>query len=196
MAARAPVEAGGEEANGCVLSAKRPTGTVETARLLLRPLTPGDVDAIFAIIGDPIAMRHYARSFTHEDAREWIERNLRRYENDGHGIMAAVLKSSGELLGDCGIARQTVEGETMLEAGYHLRRDHWGNGYATEAARACIASAFRDLGADKIVALIRPENVASRRVAERNEMRPERQVMHTGLLHVLYVINREEHGQA
>jgi len=51
---------------------------LETERLLLRPLTYGDVDAIFAIIGDPITMRYYARSFAREDAVEWVERNLRR----------------------------------------------------------------------------------------------------------------------
>ncbi len=179
-----------------MLSAKSrsSTETLETPRLVLRPLTRDDVDAIFAIIGDPIAMQYYPRSFTREDAVEWIDRNLRRYENDGHGIMALVLKSTGEVIGDCGIVRQIVEGEPMLEVGYHLRRDNWGQGYATEAARACIDYAFRDLGAEKVVALIRPENVPSRRVAERNGMHAERQVMHSDLPHLLYVMTRETHG--
>jgi len=172
-----------------MLSAKfrSSTATLETPRLILRPLTRDDVDAIFAIIGDPIAMQYYPRSFTREDAVEWIDRNLRRYENDGHGIMALVLKRTGEVIGDCGIARQIVEDEPMLEVGYHLLRDHWGHGYATEAARVCIDYALRDLGAEKVVALIRPENVPSRRVAERNGMQAERQVMHAGLPHLLYV---------
>ncbi len=179
-----------------MLSAKSrgSTETLETPRLVLRPLTRDDVDAIFAIIGDPIAMQYYPRSFTREDAVEWIDRNLRRYENDGHGILALVLKSTGEVVGDCGIVRQIVEGEPMLEVGYHLRRDNWGQGYATEAARACIDYAFRDLGAEKVVALIRPENVPSRRVAERNGMHAERQVMHSDLPHLLYVMTRETHG--
>ena len=164
-----------------------PIAIIETPRLILRPLTNTDVDAIFAIIGDPITMQYYDRSFTREDAVEWVERNLRRYEQDGHGIMAAELKSGGELIGDCGIAKQIVEGNPMLEVGYHFRRDHWGHGYATEAARACMDYAFRELGAARIVSLIRPENTPSRHVAERNGMRVERQVEHAGLPHLLYV---------
>ncbi len=168
---------------------------LETERLLLRPLAPDDVDAIFAIIGDPVAMRYYPRTFTREDAVEWIERNQLRYES-GHGIMAVLLKANDELVGDCGLVQQTVEGESMLEVGYHLRRDHWGHGYATEAARACMDHGFRRCGADRIVSLIRPENVPSRRVAERNGMQVEREVVHQGLAHLLYVITRESYGQA
>jgi RimJ/RimL family protein N-acetyltransferase len=181
------MEAGLEKSAGQVL---------RTERLGLRRFCRDDVDAIFAVIGDPITMQYYPHSYTYEDAVEWIERNLRRYQEDGHGIMAVVLNSTGEMIGDCGIARQEVEGESMLEVGYHLHRDQWRCGYATEAARACIEYAFRDLRAQKVVALIRPENAPSRRVAERNGMRVERQVMHAGLPHLLYAITRENHGQA
>jgi RimJ/RimL family protein N-acetyltransferase len=169
---------------------------IQTARLTLRPLTLADVDAMFAIIGDPIAMQYYPRIFTRRDAVEWVERNQGRYENDGYGILAMALKGTIELIGDCGIVRQTVEEEPMLEVGYHLRRDQWGHGYATEAARACMDYAFGELGAAKVVSLIRPENTPSRRVAERNEMQVERQVMHDGLPHLLYVMKRETYGQA
>ncbi|HUI84110.1 MAG TPA: GNAT family N-acetyltransferase [Candidatus Binatia bacterium] len=162
----------------------------------LRRLCPADVDAIFAIIGDPIAMQYFPRSYTWEDAVEWIERNLRRYERDGYGIMAIVLNTTGDVIGDCGIARQDVEGESMLEVGYHLRRDHWGHGYATEAARACMDYAFRELGAGKVVALIRPGNMPSRRVAERNGMRVERQVTHAGLPHLMYAAGNRHLPQA
>jgi [ribosomal protein S5]-alanine N-acetyltransferase len=168
---------------------------IQTARLTLRPLTLADVDAILAIIGDPIAMQFYPRTFTRKDAVEWVERNQRRYENEGCGILAMALKGTVELIGDCGIVRQTVEEEPMLEVGYHLRRDQWGHGYATEAARACMDYAFSELAAVKVVSLIRPENTPSRRVAERNGMQVERQVMHDGLPHLLYVMKRETYGQ-
>jgi len=110
--------------------------------------------------------------------------------------MAAVLKGSGEVIGDCGIAKQVVEGETMLEVGYHFRREHWGHGYATEAARACMDYAFGTLGAAKVVSLILAENMPSRRVAERNGMKVERQVMFEGLPHLMYAKLREDYGQA
>ncbi len=172
-----------------------PTANIETPRLLLRPMTPADVDAIFAIIGDPIAMQYYPRPYTREEAAEWIERNVRRYENGEYGLLAVVLKSSGEVIGDCGLSWQSADDEPVLELGYHLRRDHWGHGYATEAARACMNYAFRELQLDKLVSLIRAENRPSRRVAERNGMQGGRQVMHAGLPHLMYAITRENYGQ-
>ncbi len=163
---------------------------LETERLILRRLRPDDVDAIFAVIGDPVAMQYFPRTYDRKDAEEWIERNLRRYAEHGHGIYAVVLKTSGDVIGDCGLAIQQIEDGPELEVGYHLRRDHWGHGYATEAARACIAYAFRELSAEKVVSLIRPENLPSRRVAERNGMQIDRQVTHSGLPHLVYAISK------
>jgi RimJ/RimL family protein N-acetyltransferase len=105
-----------------------------------------------------------------------------------------MLKESGEVIGDCGIIKQDVEGETAMEVGYHFRRDQWGRGYATEAARACMGLAFHVFGADKVISLIRHENVPSRRVAERNGMKLEREVVHYGLPHLVYAMRREEYG--
>ena len=96
------------------------------------------------------------------------------------------------LIGDCGIIKQDIEGEVAMEVGYHFRRDQWGHGYATEAARACMGLAFQRFGAEKVISLIRPENMPSRRVAERNGMRLERQVVHYGLPHLVYAMRREE----
>ncbi len=169
---------------------------LETTRLLLRPFTRSDVDAMFAIIGDPVAMQYYPRTFTHEDAADWIDRNLRRYENDEYGLLAVVLKDSGEMIADCGLSWQSADGEPVLELGYHLRRDHWGHGYATEAARACMDYAFRELAVEKLVSLILEQNGASQRVAQRNGMRVERQVMHSGRPHLMYAITRENYAQA
>ncbi len=89
-----------------------------------------------------------------------------------------------------------MEGEPALEVGYHFSRDHWGHGYATEAARACMGLAFHAFGAGKVISLIRPENLPSRRVAERNGMQIERQVVHYGLPHLVYAMRRENYGQA
>jgi [ribosomal protein S5]-alanine N-acetyltransferase len=169
---------------------------VETTRLRLRRLRPDDADAIFAIVGNGVAMKYYPRTFNRRDAEEWIERNLRRYDEHGHGLFAVTLRESGEVIGDCGIVKQHIEGEVALEVGYHFRRDQWGHGYATEAARACMGLAFHAFGAERVISLIRPENVPSRRVAERNGMKPERQVMHYGLPHLVYAMRREDYGQA
>ena len=158
----------------------------------MRRFRHDDVDAVFDIIGDDVAMQYYPRTFDREDARQWVERNLSRYAEHGHGLYAVMLKGNEDVIGDCGVILQIVEGQKQLEVGYHFRRDHWGQGYATEAARACIGLAFQSLGAEKVISLIRPENVPSRRVAERNAMKLERQVMHYNLPHLVYAMRRAE----
>ncbi len=173
-----------------------PQIVVETERLILRRLTADDVDAMFAVIGDPETMKYYPEKLNREDAVRWVARSHERYRTDGYGLFAVVLKADGEVIGNCGLMRQDVEGESLLEVGYHFRRDHWGHGYATEAARGCMEYAFRQLAAERIVSLIVPENVPSRRVAERNGMQAERQVMFHGRPHLLYSIAREDYGQA
>ena len=169
---------------------------LETERLILRHLTADDVEAMFAVIGDPETMKFYPQTVTREDAARWVTRSQERYRSDGYGLFAVILKSSGEVIGNCGLMRQEVEGESMLEVGYHFRRDHWGHGYATEAARACMTYAFHNLAARKVVSLIVAENLPSRRVAERNGMTVERQVTFHELPHLLYAMKREDYGQA
>ena len=168
---------------------------LETERLILRYLTADDVGVMFAVIGDAETMKYYPQPLTGDDAQRWIDRSLERYRADGYGLFAVVLKSTGEVIGNCGLMRQEVEGESMLEVGYHFRREHWGRGYATEAARGCMAYAFEHLKAERIVSLILPENLPSRRVAERNSMSVERQVMFHGLPHLMYAMKREDYGQ-
>jgi RimJ/RimL family protein N-acetyltransferase len=119
---------------------------------------------------------------------QWIERNRRRYENDGVGLWAMVLKATGEMIGDCGIIRQQVEGESFYEIGYHLRRDHWRQGLATEAAIACREWGFAHLGVDRLISLIRLENIPSQRVAERNGMTIWKDVEWRGLRHYVYSV--------
>src|ERR1700682_5784133 len=109
---------------------------LETERLLLREFVPGDADALATVISDPETMRFYPQPPDRAGVESWIERNRRRYRDDGHGLWAMVLKASGEVIGDCGLTRQTVDAVDEIEIGYHLRRDLWGQGLASEAAGA------------------------------------------------------------
>ena len=165
---------------------------LETARLTLREFVPEDADAMARVLCDPDTMRYYPAPFTRAQVDEWIERNRSRYRNDGVSLWAMLLKSSGELIGDCGIIRQEVDGEFLYEVGYHLRRDHWGRGFATEAAIACRDWAFANLKVDRVISLIRPENQPSRKVAERNGMKIWKEVDWRGLRHYVYAIRRSE----
>ena len=166
---------------------------LQTPRLSLREFVPEDVSALAAILCDPETMRYYPVSFDHAAVVDWISRNRARYANDGYGLWAMILNSTGgELIGDCGLVRQTVDGTNEIEIGYHVRRDQWGRGYASEAARACRDYGFANLKVDKLISLIRPENIASRRVAERNGMTIWKEVTRANLLHYVYAIRREQ----
>jgi [ribosomal protein S5]-alanine N-acetyltransferase len=171
-----------------------PATIIETARLILRHFTDDDADAVFAVIGDPLTMKYYPQKFTRDDAVRWVTKSQERYRTDGYGLFAVVLKSSGEVIGNCGVVRQEVEGESLLEVGYHFRRDHWGHGYATEAARACMDYAFGRLGAAKVVSFILAENAPSRRVAERNGMTVERPVMFHEMPHLMYARTQKDYS--
>jgi [ribosomal protein S5]-alanine N-acetyltransferase len=163
---------------------------LETSRLILREFVPQDADGLARVISDPETMRFYPSPFDRAGVEEWIARNIRRYRASGYGLWVLDLKSTGEMIGDCGITLQDVDGEQLPEIGYHLRRDMWGQGFATEAARACRDYGFRALEADLLISLIRPENVASCRVAERNGMTVWKDTVRVGLRHSVYRISR------
>jgi [ribosomal protein S5]-alanine N-acetyltransferase len=163
---------------------------LETPRLRLREFVPQDVDTLLAVLGDPVAMQYYPAAFDRREVEEWIERNRSRYESDGYGLWAMLLKNSGELIGDCGCFLRDVAGRDEIEIGYHVRRDLWGNGYATEAAQACMQYAFTKLGVDRVISLIRPENVQSIRVAEKNGLTCEKIIFWRGYDHCIYAKQR------
>ena len=162
---------------------------LETDRLRLREIRMEDLDDLLATWGNPEAMRLFPQTLDRDGMRAWIERNLARYRDAGHGIWAVLRKSDGQFLGDCGLVLQDVDGVEELEVGYHLDPRFWGQGYATEAARACLGYARMTLGRTRNISMIRPENLASRRVAERNGLRPERELFWRGYTHVIHAID-------
>lgn len=163
---------------------------LETERLLLRELVPEDGDSLAAVLSDPETMRYYPAPLDASGVAAWIERNRRRYAEAGHGLWAMVLKSSCEVIGDCGLTRQSVDGTDEIEIGYHVRHDLWGRGFAPEAARACQGYGFGQLGADRLISLIRPENWPSRRVAEKTGLSLWKEVVWRDWPHCVYVIRR------
>jgi RimJ/RimL family protein N-acetyltransferase len=163
---------------------------LETPRLILRELVPEDADAMERILSDPETMRYYPAPFHRAGVEGWIDRNRRRYAVDGHGLWAVVLKSTGEVIGNCGLIKQEVDGASELEVGYHLRRDYWGKGYATEAAQACRDYGFAHYPVARIISLIRPDNWPSRKVAERNGMTLWKEVVWRERPHCVYAVER------
>ena len=165
---------------------------LETPRLALREFVPADAGALAKVLCDPETMKFFPMRFDRAAVEEWIARNLQRYATLGHGLWAIDLKSTGEMIGDCGITVQEVDGEHLLEIGYHLHRDMWGQGFATEAARGCRDYGFGIMQPEFMISLVRPENVASCRVAERCGMKVWKETLRVGLRHLVYRILKEE----
>lgn len=148
----------------------------QTSRLILRKFNESDVDALLSFRGDPEVMRF---SITGPETREDIQTKylpscLRRYSRDGLGQWAVVRKTDGMCVGECGICAQEIEGKKEFEISYRMRRDCWGNGLATEAARACADYGFKKAGLRRLISIIESENAASIRVAEKMGMTLEK----------------------
>ncbi|HTW32162.1 MAG TPA: GNAT family N-acetyltransferase, partial [Candidatus Sulfotelmatobacter sp.] len=106
---------------------------LETSRLILREFVADDRGALTLVLSDPDTMRFYPAALDTAGVEEWIARNRQRCGKDGHGLWAMVLKATGDVIGDCGLTVQTVDRVDEIEIGYHVRRDRWGQGFATEA---------------------------------------------------------------
>jgi RimJ/RimL family protein N-acetyltransferase len=106
--------------------------------------------------------------------RAWIDWNLRNYAEHGFGLWV-IETHAGEFVGDCGLTWQEVEGESLVEIGWHVRAPLRGRGYAAEAASSVRMAAQR-AGVRHLVSIIRPENAASQRVAAKTGLAFEREV--------------------
>lgn len=174
---------------------------ITTHRCLLRPMDESDFPALCRYLQDAEVMRAWGHAFSDGEVRDWIARQQARYTTPGFGALAIVLRATGELIGQCGLTMQSCQAVNSLlsvaagfaptatgplpgflresgprdlcvpEVGYMLARRHWGKGYATEAARACLRFGFGSLRLPEIFACIKVGNTASRAVAQRLKMR-------------------------
>ena len=165
---------------------------LETPRLQLRRLTLTDVDDLFGIWGDAETMRFYPQPLERAALDEWFARQFKRYDDDGIGLWAVMRKSDGAFIGDCGLLIQEVDGVLETEVSYHTNKQFWGQGYAPEAARGCMKYGFNQLKRERIISMIRPENTPSRRVAEKNGLRIEKELFWHGYQHLVYVATPNE----
>ena len=140
---------------------------VTTRRLRLRLYTLNDENALCKTFADPYALMFYPQMTERANVRQWIEWNLRNYRDYGMGLWAIERKDTGAFIGDCGLTYQEAEGARQLEIGYHVVEKSRGQGYAAEAARACLTYGFHQTTAPIICSIADPRNIASRTVAAR-----------------------------
>jgi RimJ/RimL family protein N-acetyltransferase len=150
--------------------------SVETERLLLRPLKVDDLPHLAPIWADPEVMRYIGAGETCDDerSRELLGHLIEHWDDHGFGLWAVVPKAEQAPVGWAGLAVPTFLPAVLpaVEAGWLLARSHWGRGYATEAAVASLAFGFDELGLERIISIIYPANAASIRVAEKLGMTP------------------------
>lgn len=137
----------------------------DTERLRFREMHDDDLENMHSLLGDPEVMKFYPHPFTRAETQHWIDKNRRRYADDGVGLWIIETKD-GDFVGDCGLTWQVVDGQSQLEVGYHVLHAKQGLGYATEAAAACRDYAAK-AGNRSLIAIIYPGNRSSARVAEK-----------------------------
>lgn len=174
---------------------------ITTSRCLLRPMEESDFPAVCRYLQDAEVMHAWGHTLSDAEVRAWIDRQQARYATAGFGALAVTLRSTGELIGQCGLTMQECLGVSPLEdggaspgpvaawgattestgsggrdlyvpeVGYMLARAYWGRGYAVEAAYACLRLGFASLTLPEIFACIKVGNTASCAVALRLGMR-------------------------
>ena len=149
----------------------------ETARLLVRHLQPGDLDAMVAIFSDPIVTRWAGDGspLSREQCERWIEISQRNYETKGFGASAVVGRASGAMIGLCGIVY--APGSSEPEIIYMFGQPWWGQGYASEVVPPMLRYGIEQCGLPRVMATIAPENTASQHVAAKAGMRFEREII-------------------
>lgn len=143
---------------------------LETERLYLREMNQSDFASLCRILKDDETMYAYEGAFSDDEVREWLDRQIARYQKWGFGLWAVILKDTNEMIGQCGLTMQNWKDVEVLEIGYLFERAHWHKGYASEAAKACKKYAFETLNASEVCSIIRDTNIASQNVAIRNGM--------------------------
>jgi RimJ/RimL family protein N-acetyltransferase len=164
--------------------------TLETARLLLRQFRQSDFEPLAALHADPVVMRYLGDGKPRSRSETWVAMAsyLGHWELRGYGLWAVEEKATGEFVGRIGLLNP--EGWPGLEVAWTLARARWGNGFATEGAKAALDYAFSVLGLDHLISLIHPDNVASIRVALRIGEKLQGQAELFGVMRSVYAIDR------
>ncbi|NLC57934.1 MAG: GNAT family N-acetyltransferase [Armatimonadetes bacterium] len=160
--------------------------TFETARLTAERLCPEHEPLIRTLYQDERVAATLGGVRTDAEVQRFIADSLRHWEEHGFGVWVFRERATGCFVGRAGIRRFQVEGAWENEILYALMPAFWGQGYATEIARALVEIAFECLGLADVVSFTLLTNVASRRVMEKAGLRYEREITHAGLPHVLY----------
>ena len=125
-----------------------------------------DYNDLYSMLSCPITMSFYPKPYDESGARRWLDWCMNSYKTNGFGLWAVILKENNEFIGDCGLSIQNIDGEKLPEIGYHIKKEYWRNGYASEAANAVKEWAFKNTSYTRLYSYMVKENVASYKTAE------------------------------
>jgi len=165
---------------------------LEASRVILRPFRAEDVDLLSELMADQDFMRFSLGVYTREQTQGVLDKILSWNRAGLPSQFAVVIQTRGKLIGYCGFFHQVVDEKNEIEIGYRLHPDYWNKGLATEAAIAVRDHAFRDLKLPRVISLIHPENIASRRVAEKIGMTLEKHTTFRGFPTNVFSLSREQ----
>lgn len=134
---------------------------LKTERLWLRELTDADYEPLFSVLADSDIMQHDPYTFDEKRVRGRIAKNRERYRVFGSGLWAVVLQETGEMIGDCGITMQNIDGFIRPEIGYHIGKNFQRRGFATEAAKKCRDWVFENTPFGMVYSYMKKQNVPS-----------------------------------
>ncbi|NJR44862.1 MAG: GNAT family N-acetyltransferase [Hyellaceae cyanobacterium CSU_1_1] len=163
---------------------------LETSRLTLRYITSRDAEALMAILGDAEVMQFSIIGIhSSKQIKQFIEQRLVSYLEYGFGLYALVHKQNQELIGYCGFFIQSIEQQKEVEVGYRLAKKYWGQGLATEAAKAVVEYGQQRFNFRRFVCLIEIKNNRSIRVAQKLGMKLEKKIIYHGLNVAMYSLD-------
>ena len=141
--------------------------TITTPRLVLRAFTEEDVEPLYRILREEDVLRYFPPTdpLPRDRVQKMVLGLLRHWEARGYGLWAVEARSSGELMGRCGL--QWLPDTEEVEVDFILGRAFWGQGFATEAGRASLRYGFEELELERMVGIVHTENIASQRVLEK-----------------------------
>ncbi len=144
--------------------------TITTERLRLRPFIPSDAAAMHQIMNGENVLRYFPNAHTPplEQVQRIVDRTIAHWQEKGYGLWAMELRSTGVLLGRCGL--QHIPETDEVEIDFILDRNQWGRGFATEAGQASLDYGYGKLSMEMIIGIVHPENIASQRVLKKLKM--------------------------
>ena len=166
---------------------------LETERLILRSFREEDVDVMARLFANPDFMRFSLGVFTERKQTIAFIEKVMGWDRVGIPSQFAVVpRGQDTIIGYCGFFYHPEDGIEDIEIGYRLDPDYWNRGLITEAASAVRDHGFCDRKLSRVISLVHPENVPSRRVAEKNGMRAEKEITFRGFPTLVYAMTREE----